>query len=142
MNPPKNYRLMRPGALIALLPETDIAGSGLTALLMGGAFKLTPDFYENLIASGAAKSAVIQADGRPVYRVIWEKLVTGEISILAAQALTADTDVNFLGAGLDALAALEKTPAILFCTARRGLVQQVESWGAKPVSLWFKKSYA
>jgi len=141
MNSAKNYKLMTGQEMITLLSESEILS--VTGIAANGAHMgIPPNYYENAVREHRAKSTVIQASSRPVYRVIWERVFGNQISVLMVQSLSDDNNSLFLGQGLDALAKLENATAVLFSTARKSLITQCQTWGAEVFQVWLKKTYA
>lgn len=134
----KNFKVMAPAAMIELLPATVRADEPL------GVSNLAENFDESLfrklIRDKTIEVTVINIDGRPGFRVIWEMLPAKQLSVLLVNALN-KADIRLLGKGLDALARQVKAESLVFWTKRRALALQAETWGAKVFTVGLKKEY-
>jgi hypothetical protein len=138
----KNFKTVKSDELISLLSESDISTSNATASVFGLIHDLPEKHYERLVSEKLAFSTVIQFDGKPAYRIIWQKIVQGtQIWVLMAQQLSRDANALWLGLGIDKIARLEKVSAVIFATARKALIEQCRTWGAVPVQILMKKDY-
>lgn len=131
---------MNPPELLELLPETEI--SGASESVFGGAYEVPVGYYEDCVKRGTSKATLVNFDGLPVYRIIWQKVFGSQISILLLQALKNPADINLAGMALDALAASEKATAVIFSTGRKALYAQARTWGAEPKQVVMVKKYA
>jgi hypothetical protein len=135
---------MSAAAMIELLDESDISGTGTSAMVLSLPPHLPEEYFENLVAEKRAASTIITANGLSMFRVIWQWTANKCISVLLALAVAPPDKANFLCLcrGMDVLAAREKASAILFSTGRRALVTQTMTWGASPFQIWMRKDYA
>lgn len=127
--------------MVSLLSEKEV--SGVTVLFHDLCRNMPDDYFEQMIASGDANSTIVCFDGKPVYRLIWQRIKRGaELSILLAQELSPASNICWLGCAIDKLAESLKVKSAVLTTARRALIKQCQNWGAEVFAVRMAKHYA
>ena len=134
----KKFTLMPENDMVSLLPETEI--SGVTAHVHALLADIPEDHFEKQVACGNYAATLVQFEGVPVYRLIWQLTFGGSnLNVVFAQSLKAlKNDSQILHVALKKLGVKFGVKNITFSTARKGLVESAKTVGYKVYGVWCK----
>lgn len=138
----REYRRLPGEALVEIFDrdghETDFS---VLACVIDG-FK--PEYFTAGLKEGWLKASDIHLNGRPLYRLFWQKRGNGEIlHVHASLSLgigPAEGAVAW-GKGADMLASREGCKKLTFVTARKAHIAQAQTWGATVTGVTMEKNY-
>jgi len=125
--------------MISLVGEDAI--SGVTPI-MGNLSEMPENFLEELVAQRQAFSTIVNYDGKPVYRIIWQLCMNNvQMHVVFAHQIAKKANISWLLCAADKLAVAHKVKKFSFVTSRKALVGLTRQWGAKVTNVELEKSY-